>query len=421
MSSPATSIERIPKATSLITRVSPYLYLAALLLAAVWCYRNPLYNFDMIPYAAQALLFPEQDATLVHDQVYSALKWEIPGTDYAAIADAPHARDLARDPRRFAEALPFFSTKPLYVMAVYVAYRLGFNLAQATVVPSVLSYALLGVLVFAWIGRYLAGIYDAVFSCLIIFSPPVLLLARLSAPDALSTVLLVAGLYFILEREALAIGAALLLLSIYARTNNLILVAFIFGYLAVFAKDRMRLSYANAGVLLAAGIVSVAAINHFSGFYGWQMLFYTSVIGHTSTPAETVVHISLREYLSAVKQGLFAMVLKGFESMFAFLGFLAIFLLRDSGAARTSWSQPNPMRTLTSSFWGRGAEVSCCARMRIYRHFTIGMLATIPLYFLLLPSSGMWFIEERYFSPQYVFLAVACVIAASRKNHTFID
>jgi hypothetical protein len=406
MSVPVASIERIPTTTSLTTKVAPYFYLVALLLVVVWCYRNPLYNFDMIPYAAQTLLFQEHDVKLVHDQVYSALKREIPGADYAAIAGAQQPLELARDARKFSEDLPFFSTKPLYLMAVYLSYRLGFNLAQATVVPSVLSYALLGILVFVWIGHYLAGVYQAVFSSLIIFSPPVLLLAHLSAPDALSTVLLVAGLYFILEREALAIGAAVLLLSIYARTNNLILVVFVFGYLAVCAKDRMRLSYAKAGVLLATGIGSVAIINHFSGFYGWQMLFYTSVLGHTSTPAETVVHVSSRAYLSAVKRGLFAMVLNGFESLYAILGFLAIFLLRNRGSA-------------DSDFDGSAAKSS--GRMQIYRHFTIGLLTTIPLYFLLLPSSGMWFIEERYFAPQYVFLAVACAVAAAEKLRTSKD
>jgi hypothetical protein len=132
----------------------------------------------------------------------------------------------------------------------------------------------------------------------------------------------------------------------------------------------------------------VLAINHFSGFYGWQMLFYTSLLGHTATPAETVVHISLPAYLGAVKQGFVAMVLNGFESQFAFLGLLAVFLLRGV---------PNN------------------AKLRVYLHLTVGVLATIPLYFLLLPSAGLWFLEERYFAPQYLFLAVACVVAFAQK------
>jgi hypothetical protein len=248
--------------------LSSYVYFLALLAVAIWCYRNPLYNFDMIPYAAQALLFEEKDPKIAHDQVYSELKREVPADTYDALANAPNDREIARDARKFSEALPFYSTKPLYVMAVYLSHRAGFDLAQATVLPSILCYALLGVLVFGWIGHFITGFYRALFSSFIVFSPPLLLLARLSAPDALSTMLVAVGLYFALERHSLAISSGLLLASIYARTNNLILVVLVFGYLALCDEYRIRLSYAKCGVLVGAAIGSALAINHFSGFYG---------------------------------------------------------------------------------------------------------------------------------------------------------
>lgn len=374
---------------TMANRLSSYVYLLALLLVVIWCYRNPLYNFDMIPYASLALLFGEHDPKIAHDQVYSELKTEVPAGTYGALANAPYDREIAMDARKFSEALPLYSTKPLYVMAVYLSHRAGFNLAQATVVPSVLCYAVLGVLVFGWLGHFITGFYRAIFSSFIVFSPPVLLLARLSAPDALSAVLVAAGLYFAIERQSLSVSSGMLLASIYARTNNVILVVIVFGYLALCARDRIRLSYAKCGVLVGVAIGSVLTINHFSGFYGWQMLFYTSLLGHTSTPAETVVHVSLPAYLGAVTQGFFSMALNGFQSAFAFLGFLAIFLLRD---------------------------VRNSAKLRVYLHLTVGMLATIPLYFLLLPSAGLWFIEERYFAPQYLLLAVACVVGVTQET-----
>jgi hypothetical protein len=374
-------------------------YFLALLLAVIWCCRNPLYNWDMIPYAAQALLFQNHNLKAVHDEVYSAMKAQVPGAMYDSLTRGPYLSGVAKDESEFAEQLPFYSTKPLYVMAVYLSHRLGFNLAEATVVPSVLSYALLGVLVFVWIGQFIAGFYRAVFSALIVFSPPVILLARLSAPDALAALTIMGGIYFLVEKQWPAVGSALLLLSILARTNDLIIVVLIFGYLAFWGTKELRLGYAKSGVLACTGVLTVLVINHFSGFYGWRMLFYTSVLGHLTTPAETLVRVSPRAYLGAVKQGFFAMALKGFQSSFALLGFLAIYLLRDEP------SSVSPYET---------SAAKSIVRLRVYRHLAIGLLATIPLYFLLLPSAGLWFIEERYFSPQYLFLAVACVAAVGK-------
>jgi hypothetical protein len=59
----------------------------------------------------------------------------------------------------------------------------------------------------------------------------------------------------------------------------------------------------QAGVLAAVALFSVFFINHFSGNYGWSVLFHYSFIGGKS-PAEVSSHLSLREYAVAFAKGL---------------------------------------------------------------------------------------------------------------------
>jgi len=61
--------------------------------------------------------------------------------------------------------------------------------------------------------------------------------------------------------------------------------------------------YWDAGVLAGLALCSVLFINHFSGNYGWSVLFRYSFIGGRS-PAEVSAHVSLREYAVAFARGL---------------------------------------------------------------------------------------------------------------------
>ena len=375
-------------------RSARIVYLLFLTAVLIWSYRNPYYNWDMIPYIAQARLFKEHNIKTIHAEVYAEIRKEIPREDYDELTggtlNSPLYRgNMVKDYLHFAEQLPFYSTKPLYVMCVYLLQAVGFGAVLATLIPSLVAYVILALLVFEWVGRFTGGFYRLACASFLAFNPPVLLLPRLPTPDSLSTALVFLALYFLLEKQSTAVCSGLLLLSLYTRTNNIVFVVFVLGYLVLWAKGSVRLSYLQGGVLLGVCMVSVSAINHFSGFYGWATLFHQSLLGLLNAPAETLVHISLRTYLLALKQSLFLLMFTSFVLEFVFLGVLA---LLASGAEKNS------------------------ERLQEYRHLTLLTLATLPVYFVLMPSMTRWFESERFLAPQYLFLAVSCVVALSTRS-----
>ena len=373
-------------------RSARIVYLLLLTAVLFWSYRNPHYNWDMIPYIAQARMFKEHDVRTIHAEIYAEIRKEVPSDKYdeltgaagVAANSALYRSDMARDYLHFAEQLPFYSTKPLYVMCIYLLQAVGFGAMLATLIPSLVAYVILALLVFEWVGHFVGGFYRLTCASLIAFSAPVLLLPRLPTPDSLSTALVLLALYFLLEKQSAAVCSGLLLLSLYARTNNVVLAVFVLGYLALWAKGSIRLSYLQGGVLLVVCMASVSAINHFSGFYGWATLFHQSLLGLLNTPGESLVHISMRTYLVTLKQGLFFSTFTGFLSQFVFLGVLALLV---SGATKNN------------------------ERLLVYRHLTLLVLASLVAYYLLMPSMTRWFEHERFVVPQYLFLAISCVVA----------
>ncbi len=383
-------------------RIACLLYATMVLLVGVWCFRNPMLNWDLIQYSAQVFLLEGQDADAVYEGTYAELKAEIPADRYRDLVGDPdvltmkganpmsvYRLDVATNRFHFAEQFPLYAAKPLYVAVVSVLHRLGLGLVRATLVPSIVSWALLCLLAFKWVGLYLQGVPQLVCSSLACFSPPALLLPRLSTPDSLSALLVLLALYFLLEKQSLTLFSGLLLLSLFVRTNNLIVLSFVLSYLVFRARGRLRITIFQYAVLLSVGVAVVFTINHFSGYYGWSTLFYDSLISPLTAPAEALVHVPAKTYLLIVKGCLLNLALESYVPLFIFIGMVAVFLL--------SHGRPEPTR-------------------QTYRDLTVLLLATIPVCFLLLPSFGRLFLEERYIDPQFMFFGVAFAVGLAERT-----
>jgi hypothetical protein len=113
----------------------------------------------------------------------------------------------------------------------------------------------------------------------------------MGTPDGLSTLVVLAGLWAV-SRNRLLIAVVLLLVSIWIRTDNLLLVIAVLGYLLW----QKRMTLVDAAAISALSVGSVAFINHFSGNYSWPVLFQFSFIGGRS-PAEIDPRFSAAQYL----------------------------------------------------------------------------------------------------------------------------
>jgi hypothetical protein len=201
-------------------------------------------------------------------------------------------------------------------------------------------------------------------------SAPILSLGGHGTPDCLSTLVTFGGLYFLLETPFLAPGFALLLASVYIRTDNFLLAVLTIAFFGL----SHRIKAAQAISLAAAAIASVWFINHFAGNYGLRMLYYRGFIGTPIAPGEMVAQFSWNDYLRAARGGIG--LLKGFPLIFLLFGSISLIGCRQRN--------PIALALLTTLYAG--------------------------LHFLIFPLP-----EDRYFGPAYIgigILAIAC--AASR-------
>src|SRR5438552_5538098 len=206
-------------------------YFSCILLAAIYCFKRPLYNWDMLPYTDLILRMDHHNAQEAHYLTYDLTKKNIPSKNFQQLTDSSNVYrfKMLSDPAAFNEQLPFYVIKPLYTGLAYLFYKLGVSLPQATLVPSFISYLLIGFLLFYWLRIYLSLPITFVISLLIMLSSPLIEVAKLSSPDCLSAFLLLSSFYFIFEKPSLWSTIVFMVLSIFARLDNVVTCLLILG------------------------------------------------------------------------------------------------------------------------------------------------------------------------------------------------
>ena len=301
-------------------------YLLFLSLFAGHAYFYSLYDIDMMGYIGNALAISSASIQQIHDDAYRALAAETPrevqdhllGRDMAPpISQWKSRQDRATNAYHFAEYLPCFAIRPIFNELVYLLhFKLGVGLVRATIVIPVVSYWCIGVLVFWWLSSYIGYPRAALFSLLLMLSPPILDLARFNTPDALACLLVLAALYLVFERNYLFSGLTLLLVSVYVRTDNVVMAVGVLGYCAFITH---QLDRAKAAVLASVAIASVFLINHFAGDYGIRLLYYRSFIEIPLAPGELVAHFGPADYLQAFRKAI-SLTMNSYFPLFALMG-----------------------------------------------------------------------------------------------------
>jgi hypothetical protein len=380
---PSLAWGRSPK--SVANRVIFVLYVLMLGGVSVHLYHKPLYKMDAIQYMGNALLMEERDPVRIHQRVYAEVQRFIPeepredllGHKPGVPEDYNKSRqERAANPERFAEFLPLFAIRPLYNQTLWLVSKTGLGLVRSGILLSVGSYFFLGVLAFVWFRKYTSPAFTLAFAILLMVSPPLMTLGRVNTSDPLATLVAFAALYLIFEKQRLVAGMALLLASIYFRTDFVVLA----GPVLLVCWLEKRIDLWKAGVLALIAVASVLSINHFAGDYGIGMLYYRNFVGVPIAPGEMTVHLSVKEYVSFLKAGI-VVIRQSFFLPFLLLGMVGL-------ASR---------------------------RMRALFAVT---LAYALLHFLALPN---W--EERWFGVFYLSMAVcaATTVGMVRPNTAVVE
>jgi hypothetical protein len=215
------------------------------------------------------------------EEIYTMVKHESPRAEISSVLDSP---------AHLAQLEPLYAIRPLYLRivsacALVLAPRRAINAVSAG------SLLLIALLAFWFTGR-------ALYSGLFMMSPEVIVLGRLGGPDALSTLVVGAGCIALLK-DRMFPGLLLLMLSIWIRTDNVLLALVLLAWLVW--NEKIKPSHAL--VLGALAIGCVEYINFFSGNYGWKVLLHYSFVGGRY-PAEITTGITVSQYLKTFLQNL---------------------------------------------------------------------------------------------------------------------
>ncbi|HEY4156302.1 MAG TPA: hypothetical protein VGM24_12765, partial [Puia sp.] len=168
--------------------------------------------------------------------------------------------------------LDFYRIKPLYISTVSVLHRMGIPFIPATLIPSLLSFFLIGCIVFSWSSRVFDPLPALVFSILLMLINPSIILSRLSSPDPLSNLFLFGCFYRIYFERDYRPTLLFLILSVFTRLDNIISVFILLTLMRKWpsraSKTRIPLTVYLPVILLTA--VAALWINYyFEGNFWW--------------------------------------------------------------------------------------------------------------------------------------------------------
>jgi hypothetical protein len=364
------------------------IYFFCISLVAFYSYKKPEYNWDMLAYMALVVKMGDKNINEIHSITYESAKENIPAEAYQRLTDSSNAyrKKMKESPADFYQQLPFYIVKPLYVIFVYAFYKTGFSLPASTVLPSIVAYFLIGILLLYWLQKCLAVFYAATASLLVMLSPPVLAVARMSTPDCLSALLMFSAFYFIVEKPRFIAMFILLTASVFARVDNIIVFSAIL-FLLVFAnKKEFRISAARYIFMLLLLIVFYFCITSTARNFGWNILYYPSFLHYLNLSRGFHTSFSVREYLkliySAVVTGLYH-------------SYIAFFLLMVS-----------------LMFYKNG--IIHFSRLGFEKLFSVTIVIVIAIRFVLHPD-----ISDRFYIAYYLMIIILFVRMLTGNNNIY--
>lgn len=247
-------------------------YLAFCAVIALACYLRPSTDdFDRFVYEA---LVRSAGEPIGH--IYAEVKHESPRAEASSVMDSPD---------HLAQLEPLYGIRPLYVRIVSI-FSKGLSPQKAINAVSAGSLFLIALISYFYTRSFL---YAGILS----ITPAIITLGRMGTPDALSTLMVGGGCLALLKNKTFP-ALVLLMMSIWVRTDNVLVVLALLGWLALDGK--LPKSYAAA--LAALALASVQYINYFSGNYGWKVLLHYSLVGGRY-PAKITTGITLSQYAHA--------------------------------------------------------------------------------------------------------------------------
>ena len=314
----------VDKVNILIKGLLLAVYVFFILLISLFAFRKPYYNWDMLAYMAIVIKMDHhKDVNQIHSITYDLARKNIPPTEYGYLVTSPYREKMATSPDDFYAQLSFYAVKPLYIGMIYLFYKIGFSLPISTLLPSILSYFLIGLLLFHWLQKCTKPFFAFIAGLLIMFSPFMVSIARRSTPDSLSSFLLFAAFYFIIEKPSISWMFLFFILSIFARLDNIVTCFIISSFLFFNSKWQKQITIWQYMIILLFFVICYFSITFIIVRpFGWNILYYPTFIQYYNLSHQFHTVSPLKAYFAlSYSQAITAIVFHNF-TLFAFLALL---------------------------------------------------------------------------------------------------
>jgi hypothetical protein len=155
----------------------------------------------------------------------------------------------------YVQQAPLYTIKVLFVALVRLAAPIV-GVLQAPPAISAVAYFLCGWVTWFWLRSLgLNSIWRTAAACLIMFSSVVTDAAVMGTPDLLCTLLLVAAAWLLTATKQSCLGACLLILAVWTRTDCLVLGGLLLALAWLQKKTSLGFTTMFAGAMLASSLV----------------------------------------------------------------------------------------------------------------------------------------------------------------------
>jgi hypothetical protein len=293
---------------------------------------RPSLNWDVVGYVAAARALESSDARDIHTFTYDTLRASVTDARFAVIAPGGEGYKavMYADPAAFAEQLPFYQVRPLYVGLLFVLYKAGVNLVFATYFVSALGVCGGLWAAYAIASRELPAVWLFALPPLAV-ACGALGIARLSTPDGLAFMgVMLAGALFVRGQRALL----LVLPALVAVRTDLALfsVPFLLGLLWQGRFDRRATAAA-----LAAAVLLYFGINWIYHYPGWETVFSFTFVELATHPLSAPPHVTSGQYLSILARGVEVALNNGLFVAYLAAAAAALFLIVERVRHGEDW------------------------------------------------------------------------------------
>lgn len=307
-------------------------------LMSYYLYTNHYYNTDMEAYMGLIYKteYPDMKIEEIHQKVYDELREKNP--DFAGLGpvdpmveevakgESTYYKILSQNPKAYEEELQLFVVKPFYNFINWSFFKLGFSASASNSLISVISYALILILIFSFLIKILKN-YSLAFIITILISlfKPFPEAARHVSADSLSCLLLLLSFYVFLFRRNLFLAGIFAMLCILTRPEYFIFYSFLYGLIYLY---RNRLKVKTAPLFISYGYLFLSffliqAFNQVS----WSTLFMNQFTKVQIYPVSQPDPFIFSDYIHFIKSN---MMLEFNASYFPVLLIFIIIILANN-------------------------------------------------------------------------------------------